>query len=79
MLEDAGDVSVELPAFFVAQELPAAFRAEHEMDDDVGEGLGHGGSALTGLGIVVGPTYPALQAGLSHCGPSALFDAACLE
>jgi hypothetical protein len=31
------------------------------------------GNALTGLGIFLQPDYPALQAGLSHYGPSALF------
>ena len=37
VFEDARDVSVELAAFFVAQELAAPFRAEHEMNDEVGE------------------------------------------
>ncbi len=43
VLEDARDVCVELAALLVAQELATAFRGEHEMNNDVGEGLGHGG------------------------------------
>ncbi len=55
---------MELAAFFVAQELVAEFGAEHEMHDDVGEGLGHNGGALTGLtglgGRLPGPSGRAL-------------------
>ena len=39
VFENAGDVCVELAAFFVAQELAAALGAEHEVNDNVGEGL----------------------------------------
>jgi hypothetical protein len=31
-----------LTAFLIAQELATTFRGEHEVNDDVGEGLGHG-------------------------------------
>ena len=31
-----------LRALFIAQELASTFGAEHEMNNDVGEGLGHG-------------------------------------
>jgi len=48
VLEDACDVCVELAAFLVAQELATAFRGEHEMNNDVGEGLGHSGDVLPG-------------------------------
>src|SRR5438034_607265 len=48
-----GDVGVKLAAFLVTEELVAALCAEHEMNDDVGEGLGHTGNALTGLGRFV--------------------------
>ena len=37
---------MELAALLVAQELATAFRGEHEMNHDVGEGLGHGGDGL---------------------------------
>jgi len=40
---------VELAALLVAQELATAFRGEHEMNNDVGEGLGHGGDVLSGV------------------------------
>jgi len=49
IFERTGDVGVELPAFRIAQELVAEFGAEHEVHDDVGEGLGHSCDALTGL------------------------------
>ena len=42
VLEDAGDVGVKLSTFLIAQELATAFRGEHDMNDDVGERLGHG-------------------------------------
>ena len=45
-----GDAGVEFAAFLVAEEWAAAFGAEHEMHDEVGEGLGHVGHALAGLG-----------------------------
>jgi hypothetical protein len=34
-------VGVKLVAFLVAQELTVALRAEHEVNEDVGKGLGH--------------------------------------
>jgi hypothetical protein len=49
VLEDAGDVGVKLAALLVTQELATALRREHEMDDDVGERLGHGGGVLSGV------------------------------
>jgi hypothetical protein len=49
VLENTGDVGVELAAFLISEQLSAAFRAEDEMNDDVGEGLRHTGVALTGL------------------------------
>ena len=39
--EDARDIGMELIPFLVAQELAAAFGAEHEMNNNVGKGLGH--------------------------------------
>lgn len=78
VLKDAGDVGMKLAAFLVAEELAAAFRAEHKMNDDVGEGLGHGGVALTGLEKFVGiidlglRSSDSLQPRLSQDGPSAL-------
>ena len=80
VLENAGDVGVELPALLVTQELAAALRAEHEMNDDVGKSLGHGSNALTGLERFAGPvdlglrSSDSLQPRLSHGGPSALSD-----
>ena len=56
--QDAGDVGVELIAFLIAQELAAAFGAEHEMNDDVGERLGHDSHALTGLRRHLGTGCP---------------------
>ena len=41
LLEDASDVGVDLAAFFIAKELAAVLRAEHKVNDDVGEGLRH--------------------------------------
>jgi hypothetical protein len=67
-----------LAAFLVAQELAAAFGAEYEVNDDVGEGLGHEGDAPTGLEMVVGMGHLglrsrcSLQPRLSHDGPLAL-------
>src|SRR5947208_1475201 len=78
ILENARDVGVELATLLVAQELAAAFRAEYEMNDDVGEGLGHTGNALTGLGRCVRTvdlglrSSDSLQPRLSHPGLSAL-------
>src|SRR5213596_1019728 len=73
-----GDVGVKLAAFLVTEKLVAALCAEHEMNDDVGEGLGHTGNALTGLRRFVGTvdlglrSWDSLQPRLSHGGPSAL-------
>ena len=77
-LDDARDVSMELAALLITQELAAALRAEDEVNDDVGEGLGHAGVAPTGLGRFVGAvdlglrSSDSLQPRLSHGGPSAL-------
>jgi hypothetical protein len=60
VLEGAGDVGVELPAFLVAQELAATFGAEHETHDDVGEGLGHDGEVGFCKQGTDGPFTPAL-------------------
>src|SRR5262245_18943743 len=71
--ENARDVGVELAAFFITDELATAFRAEHEMNDDVGEGLRHGSGALAGLGkslvdVELGlGSSDSLQPRLSHC------------
>src|SRR6266705_1568951 len=78
VLENTGDVGMKLAAFLVTEELAPALRAEHEMNDDVGEGLRHTGNALTGLGRFVGTvdlglrSSDLLQPRLSHGGPSAL-------
>jgi hypothetical protein len=48
VLEDAGDVGVELAAFLVPQELATPLRAEHKMNDNIGERLRHGGEVLSG-------------------------------
>jgi hypothetical protein len=78
IFQDSGDVGVELAAFVVPQELTAALGTEHEMNDDVGEGLRHEGGALTGLGRFAGTIFlglrssDSLQPKLSHSGLSAL-------
>lgn len=41
IFENAGDVGVELAAFFIAKKLATALGAEYEMNNDVGEGLRH--------------------------------------
>ena len=46
VLEDASDVGVELSTFFITEQGTAVFRAEHEVNNDVGEGLGHTGVTL---------------------------------
>jgi hypothetical protein len=61
IFEDASDVGMELAAFGVTQQLAAALGTEHEMNDDVGEGLRHESDALTGLGRFVGTSYLALR------------------
>ena len=43
VLEDAGNVGVKLAALLIAQERTTAFGAEHEVNDKVGQGLGHNG------------------------------------
>jgi hypothetical protein len=54
VLQNARDVGVELAAFAVTKKGASFLRAEDEVDNDVGEGLGHGGGgALTGLGMFV--------------------------
>ena len=69
---------MKLAAFLVTEELVAALCAEHEVNDDVGEGLRHTGNALTGLGRFVGTvdlglrSSDSLEPRLSHRGPSAL-------
>ncbi len=65
VFEDAGDVGVELTALLVPEELATALRAEHEVNDDVGEGLGHASDALTGLGWIVGTGFLGLLAVLA--------------
>ncbi len=78
VLENTGDVGMKLAAFLVTEELVAALRAEHEVNDNVGEGLGHTDNALTGLGRFVGTvdlglrSSDSLQPRLSHGRPSAL-------
>src|SRR5213593_4625054 len=78
VLENAGDAGMKSAAFLVTEELVTSLRAEHEVNDDVGEGLGHTGNALTGLGRFVGTvdlglrSSDSLQPRLSHRGPSAL-------
>ena len=73
-----GDVGMKSAAFLVTEELVAALRAEHEVNDNVGEGLGHTDNALTGLGRFVGTvdlgllSSDSLQPRLSHGRPSAL-------
>src|SRR6185437_204358 len=80
ILQNAGNIGVELAAFLIPQKLSAALRAEDEMNDDVGEGLGHADVALTGLGSVVGVvdlglrSSNSLQPRLSHWGLSALWN-----
>jgi len=54
VLEDAGDVGVELAAFALAEERATVLGAENEVDEDVGEGFGHGGNALSGLEVLAG-------------------------
>jgi hypothetical protein len=49
-----------LATFLIAQQLAAALRAEHEMNDDVGKRLGHRSYALTGRGGFVREAYPAI-------------------
>ena len=71
VFENAGNIGVELFAFLVANQGPSPLCAEHQMDNNVGEGLRHNCCALTGLLKFVGTLHPALQAGLSHCGLSA--------
>lgn len=39
ILENAGDVGVKLAAFLIAEEWATFFRAEHEMNNNVGERL----------------------------------------
>jgi len=80
VFENSSDVGVKLLAFLVAEEWSAVLRAEHKVDDDVGEGLGHKVAALQGwgLGRFVGTvdlglrSSDSLQPRLSHCGLSAL-------
>ncbi len=78
--QNAGDVGMEFAALLIAQELAAVLRAEYEMDDDVGNGLGHAGVAPTGLGRLVTAVVLGLRSSdsllprLSHGGPSALTD-----
>jgi hypothetical protein len=78
ILEDSSDVGMKLAAFLVTEEWVAALRAENEVNDDVGEGLGHRYDALTGLGrfawtVDLGlRSSDSLQPRLSHGGPSAL-------
>src|SRR6267378_5677714 len=78
LITTTSDIGMKLAAFLVTEGLVAALRAEHEVNDDVGEGLGHTGNALTGLGRFVGTvdlglrSSDSLQSRLSHDGPSAL-------
>jgi hypothetical protein len=72
VFQDADHVGVEGTAFLVPEERTAAFRAEHEMDDDVGERLGHVCDALTGLKLFLSMVYLGLQPRLSRAGLSAL-------
>jgi hypothetical protein len=41
VLKNAGDVGVELAALVIAKKWAAVLGAEHEVNDDVGKGLGH--------------------------------------
>jgi hypothetical protein len=74
-----------LAAFVVAQELTAALGTEHEMSNDIGEGLRHESGALTGLGRCVGTVVlglrssDSLQPKLSHCGLAALTSAGTID
>jgi len=43
VLEHTGDIGVEFATLLVAQQLATTLGAEHEMDDDIGERLGHEG------------------------------------
>ncbi len=78
-----GLLGVELASFLIAKEWTAALRAEPKMNDDVGEGLGHGRNALTGLERCVGTvdlglrSSDSLQPRLSHWGLSAPTTGAC--
>ena len=56
--QDADDVGVEFATFFVAQERTAGLRGEHEVDNNVGKGLGHEVPPLQGLGHLRGFTRP---------------------
>lgn len=63
VFEEAGEIGVELVAFLVAEEGAAVFGAEDEVNDEVGEGLGHWVSPLQGF-YWLGYLHPALLAGL---------------
>ena len=62
IFEYAGNIGVELFTFRVANQGPSPLCAEHQMDNDVGEGLGHNCRALTGLlrfaGTLTRPSRP---------------------
>ena len=53
VFENAGNIGVKVAALGVPKQLASDFCAEHEVNDYVGEGLRHGGDALTGLEIIV--------------------------
>ncbi len=46
ILQNAGDIGMELTPFHVPQKLAAVFRAKDKMDDDVGQGLRHCGGVV---------------------------------
>jgi len=45
---------MELAAFLLTKERAAGLRAEHEVNHDVSQGLGHGCDAPSGLGYCMG-------------------------
>jgi hypothetical protein len=49
VFEDTGNISVELTSFLVSQKTAPALCSENKMDDNIGEGLGHGGENLRGM------------------------------
>ena len=48
IFENTGDVGMKLAALVIAQKLAAALGTEHQVNDDVGKGLGHEVTPLQG-------------------------------
>ena len=72
------NVGVEFAAFLIPEQGASFLRAEYEVNNDVGQGLGHSCAALTGRERFVGTvhlglrSWDSLQPRLSHSGLSAL-------